>query len=46
VRGRYPVAERVAGRVLSLPMHPYLEPEQIERVCNAVKNAVRVAAAP
>jgi UDP-2-acetamido-2-deoxy-ribo-hexuluronate aminotransferase len=44
-RGRYPVAERVAERVLSLPMHPYLEPEEIERVCNAVKNAVRVPAA-
>jgi UDP-2-acetamido-2-deoxy-ribo-hexuluronate aminotransferase len=44
-RGRYPVAERVAERVLSLPMHPYLEPEQIERVSNAVKNAVRVPAA-
>jgi UDP-2-acetamido-2-deoxy-ribo-hexuluronate aminotransferase len=45
-RGRYPVAERVAGRVLSLPMHPYLKPEQIERVSEAVKGAVRVPAVP
>jgi UDP-2-acetamido-2-deoxy-ribo-hexuluronate aminotransferase len=44
-RGRYPVAERAAERVLSLPMHPYLGPEQIERVSEAVKNAVRAPAA-
>jgi UDP-2-acetamido-2-deoxy-ribo-hexuluronate aminotransferase len=43
-RGRYPFAERAAERVLSLPMHPYLQPEQIERVSEAVKNAVRVPA--
>jgi UDP-2-acetamido-2-deoxy-ribo-hexuluronate aminotransferase len=44
-RGRYPVAERVAERVLSLPMHPYLEPAEIERVSDAVRSAVRVPAA-
>ncbi|HTW48709.1 MAG TPA: DegT/DnrJ/EryC1/StrS family aminotransferase [Acidobacteriaceae bacterium] len=44
-RGRYPVAERVADRVLSLPMHAYLEPGQIESVSAAVKTAVRVPAA-
>jgi len=43
--GRHPVSERVADRVLSLPMHPYLAPEQIARVCDAVKAAVRVPAA-
>jgi UDP-2-acetamido-2-deoxy-ribo-hexuluronate aminotransferase len=43
-RGRYPVSERAAERVLSLPMHPYLEPEQIGRVCEAVKGAIRVPA--
>jgi UDP-2-acetamido-2-deoxy-ribo-hexuluronate aminotransferase len=43
-RGRYPVSERVAEHVLSLPMHPYLQPEQIARVCDAVKGAVRVPA--
>jgi UDP-2-acetamido-2-deoxy-ribo-hexuluronate aminotransferase len=45
-RDRYAVAERVAERVLSLPMHPYLKPEQIERVSDAVKSAIRVPAAP
>jgi UDP-2-acetamido-2-deoxy-ribo-hexuluronate aminotransferase len=44
-RGCYPVAERAAQRVLSLPMHPYLQPVEIERVCEALKNAVRVPAA-
>jgi UDP-2-acetamido-2-deoxy-ribo-hexuluronate aminotransferase len=41
--GRFPHAERAAGRVLSLPMHPYLEPRQIEQVADAVKAAVGAA---
>lgn len=44
-RGRYPVSERVADRVLSLPMHPYLAPAQIASVCDAVKSALRIPAA-
>jgi UDP-2-acetamido-2-deoxy-ribo-hexuluronate aminotransferase len=40
-RGSFPVAERAAERVLSLPMHPYLTPPEIERVAEAVKVAVR-----
>jgi len=40
-RGSFPLAERAADRVLSLPMHPYLEPHQIEEVAEAVKLAVR-----
>jgi UDP-2-acetamido-2-deoxy-ribo-hexuluronate aminotransferase len=40
-RGSFPVAERAADRVLSLPMHPYLEPRQIEMVAEAIKIAVR-----
>jgi len=39
-RGSFPVAEFAAERVLSLPMHPYLEPEHIERVANALLAAV------
>ena len=34
-------AEHAADRVLSLPMHPYLEPRQIEEVAEALKVAVR-----
>ena len=39
-RGSFPVAEQAAERVLSLPMHPYLTPPEIERVAEAVKVAI------
>jgi UDP-2-acetamido-2-deoxy-ribo-hexuluronate aminotransferase len=39
--GSFPAAEHAADRVLSLPMHPYLEPRQIEEVAEALKVAVR-----
>jgi UDP-2-acetamido-2-deoxy-ribo-hexuluronate aminotransferase len=44
-RGSFPVAEYTAERVLSLPMHPYLEPAQIERVASAILSAVASPAA-
>jgi dTDP-4-amino-4,6-dideoxygalactose transaminase len=31
-----PVAEALASQVLSLPMHPYLSPDQVDRVADAV----------
>ena len=43
-RGSFPVAERAAERVLSLPMHPYLRPEEIERVAAAVTHSVQRSA--
>ena len=36
-----PHAERAAARVLSLPMHPYLEPHQIQQIATSVKDAVQ-----
>ena len=39
-RGSFPHAERAAARVLSLPMHPYLAPADIQRVTDAVKAAI------
>jgi dTDP-4-amino-4,6-dideoxygalactose transaminase len=39
--GGLPVAERLAGEVLSLPMHPYLEPLVQERIISAVRDAIR-----
>ncbi len=37
--GGLPVSDKMAGEVLSLPMHPYLsEPDQ-NRIINAVKSA-------
>jgi UDP-2-acetamido-2-deoxy-ribo-hexuluronate aminotransferase len=41
----FPHSERAAGRVLSLPMHPYLAPADIQRVTDAVKAAMHHPAA-
>ncbi len=38
--GSFPVSERVAGRVLSLPMHPYLSEAQQASVVQALLEAV------
>ena len=34
-----PVAEQAARQVLSLPMHPYLEPETQDRIADAIRRA-------
>jgi len=39
-RGAFPIAERAANRVMSLPMHPYLTEAQQRTVVNALKQAV------
>jgi UDP-2-acetamido-2-deoxy-ribo-hexuluronate aminotransferase len=39
-QGSFPHAERAGQRVLSLPMHPYLEADQIIRIAKAVREAV------
>jgi UDP-2-acetamido-2-deoxy-ribo-hexuluronate aminotransferase len=38
--GSFPVAEAVAQKVMSLPMHPYLEEDVMERIVQAVGAAV------
>jgi UDP-2-acetamido-2-deoxy-ribo-hexuluronate aminotransferase len=38
--GSFPISERAGRRVLSLPMHPYLEQSQIERIAEAVRQTV------
>jgi len=40
-----PVSERLAREVLSLPMHPYLEPAQQQRIVEAVALTLKEAAA-
>ncbi|MDP1612371.1 MAG: DegT/DnrJ/EryC1/StrS family aminotransferase [Sulfuritalea sp.] len=40
--GAFPLAERMADRVLSLPIGPHLGTEQVERVIDAVKRATAV----
>lgn len=34
--GDFPVSEDLAGRIVSLPMHPYLEPDVQERIVKAL----------
>lgn len=40
-RGSFPVAEQAADEVLSLPMHPFLTPEQQDRVADALRAALQ-----
>ncbi|WP_293901264.1 DegT/DnrJ/EryC1/StrS aminotransferase family protein [Phenylobacterium sp.] len=39
--GGLPVTEAAAGRVLSLPMHAYLEPDVQDRIISAIRNHVK-----
>jgi dTDP-4-amino-4,6-dideoxygalactose transaminase len=36
-----PATEEVAGDILSLPMHPYLTPDQVRYICDCVEAALR-----
>lgn len=38
--GSFPVAEAVAGKVMSLPMHPYLSENDMERIVTAVAESL------
>ena len=37
-RGDFPVSEDLSERILSLPMHPYLSLNNIEKITNTIKN--------
>ena len=39
-RGDFPVSERVAGEILSLPMFPHMRREQIQYVCESLKEFI------
>lgn len=41
-RGAFPVSEKVAGEILSLPMYPELTPEQIAYVCKQIRESVGI----
>ena len=43
--GALPVSEALCDRVLSLPMHPYLDTATIDRICDAVEIVLRDDAA-
>jgi dTDP-4-amino-4,6-dideoxygalactose transaminase len=36
--GDFPVAEECARSVLSLPLYPHMQPEQVHRVCEVIRN--------
>ena len=38
--GALPVSEAAAGRLVSLPMHPHLSLEEVDRVCDALLDVV------
>lgn len=38
-RGHFPVSEQVSSQIFSLPMHPYLTSEEIDRIAEAVAKA-------
>lgn len=45
-KGSYPIAEVVAERVISLPMHPYLDPVQQDRIVDELVKAVEQSFLP
>jgi UDP-2-acetamido-2-deoxy-ribo-hexuluronate aminotransferase len=38
-QGDFPVAEKIAGEIFSLPMHPYLEAQAQEKIAAIIQNA-------
>jgi len=40
-QGGLPQTEKIAGEIFALPMHPYLTPDQVDYICDAVEAAVR-----
>ncbi len=39
--GTVPVSESLCGRVLSLPMHPYLDDATIDRICDSIESVLQ-----
>lgn len=40
LNARLPCGDKAADEVLSLPMHPYLQPAQVMEICNLLKSAL------
>lgn len=38
--GDFPVSEDCSKRIFSLPMHPYLEENDVDRACSALRECV------
>jgi dTDP-4-amino-4,6-dideoxygalactose transaminase len=41
--GDMPISEDCSKRIFSLPMHPYLEDREIERICRIIGNEISLA---
>ena len=39
-KGDFPVSEDLGSRILSLPMHPYLEEEDIDKIFRVINNKI------
>ena len=39
-KGDFPISEQVSNRILSLPMHPYLDELDIENICETLKSSI------
>ena len=39
-KGDFPVSEDTANRIMSLPMHPYLENETIQKIASVIKTTI------
>lgn len=39
-RGHFPVSEDCSDRIFSLPMHPYLEEKEIERIAQVISSTI------
>ncbi|MBN3554009.1 DegT/DnrJ/EryC1/StrS aminotransferase family protein [Fictibacillus nanhaiensis] len=37
----FEVTNRLCDTILSLPMHPYLTEEEIDKVCNVINNFIK-----
>jgi dTDP-4-amino-4,6-dideoxygalactose transaminase len=44
-KGSLPIAEAAAGRILSISMHPHLQPDQLEQVAKALQASLSLAVA-
>ena len=38
--GDFPVSENISSRILSLPMHPYLDDSEIDLICKTIIEAI------
>lgn len=45
-KGDFPVSERIANEILSLPMYPHMIKEQLEFVCTTLKNLIKESHRP